>query len=499
VNANISFAIYPKINMKKQLLTFIFAICISLTSFANGISVTSVSASGSNVTFTLAWNNSWHAGATTPANWDAAWVFIKYQNCTDNAWNHGTINASGNSITGSTLQIDQVADAKGVFVRRIAQGSGNVSASVTLSLASLPPGTVNFKVFAIEMVNVPQGSYALGDATAINAPFTEQAITAETALAANLLISGSALLPAAFPKGFNAFYCMKYEVSAQQYVDFLNSLTYNQQLNRAGGSAATIFPSQPAGTLNAVGQHSRIEIKTPGIDYGANATSQPAVYACERDNDGVYDEANADGLYMGCGYLSYEDVMSYLDWAALRPMTEMEFEKACRGGINRLAGEYAWGSVAIRPAGASGVINAGADNEASNDMIANGNIGDGYIARPVRGGFAAGASSTRQTSGATHYGIMEMSGSVWEYCVAAVGTNPITFTGGLGDGSLDVNGKYNVANWLSSLTSRTARGGGYPYYSGYVNYYFFVGNRSQINFDTNLTTRTAEFGGRGVR
>lgn len=482
--------------MKKQLLTFIFALCISLNSFANGISVTSVSASGSNVTFTLAWNNSWHAGATTPANWDAAWVFIKYQNCTDNAWVHGTINTSGNSVTGGVLQIDQVADAKGVFVRRISQGSGNVSASVTLSLASLPPGTVNFKVFAIEMVNVPQGSYALGDAAAVQAPFTEQVITAETALAANALLSGSVALPAAFPKGFNAFYCMKYEVSAQQYVDFLNSLTYNQQLNRAGGSAANIFPSQAAGTLISVGQHSRIEIKTPGIDYGANATSQPAVYACERDNDGVYDEANADGLYMGCGYMSHDDLMSYLDWAALRPMTEMEFEKACRGGVNRLATEYAWGSTAIKT---GGVINAGADNEASNDMNANGNIGDGYIGRPVRGGFAAGASSTRQTSGATHYGIMEMSGNVWEYCVAAVGTNPITFAGGLGDGSLDVNGKYNVANWLSSLTSRTARGGSYSYHATYINYYFYVGNRSNINFDTNLTSRGADYGGRGVR
>ncbi|MEZ4685574.1 MAG: hypothetical protein R3B47_05775 [Bacteroidia bacterium] len=37
---------------------------------------------------------------------------------------------------------------------------------------------------------------------------------------------------AAWPNGFNAFYCMKYEISEQQWVDFFNSLTYPQQIER---------------------------------------------------------------------------------------------------------------------------------------------------------------------------------------------------------------------------------------------------------------------------
>lgn len=36
-------------------------------------------------------------------------------------------------------------------------------------------------------------------------------------------------IPAIFPKGYNAFYIMKYELSQQGYCDFLNTLTRGQQ------------------------------------------------------------------------------------------------------------------------------------------------------------------------------------------------------------------------------------------------------------------------------
>ncbi len=41
-------------------------------------------------------------------------------------------------------------------------------------------------------------------------------------------------LPAAFPKGYAAFYIMKYEISQEQYVGFLNKLTQTQQTARTG-------------------------------------------------------------------------------------------------------------------------------------------------------------------------------------------------------------------------------------------------------------------------
>ena len=42
------------------------------------------------------------------------------------------------------------------------------------------------------------------------------------------------------------------------------------------------------------------------------------------------------------------DLVAYLDWAALRPMTELEYEKIARGSAEAIVpGEYAWGSTSI--------------------------------------------------------------------------------------------------------------------------------------------------------
>ena len=45
-----------------------------------------------------------------------------------------------------------------------------------------------------------------------------------------------------------------------------------------------------------------------------------------------------------CNFLSWQDGYAYAGWAGLRPMTELEFEKACRGPLNPVPHEHAWGS-----------------------------------------------------------------------------------------------------------------------------------------------------------
>ena len=42
--------------------------------------------------------------------------------------------------------------------------------------------------------------------------------------------------------------------------------------------------------------------------------------------------------------MNWQDLTSYLDWSGLRPMTEFEYEKACRGTLNPVAYEYPWGN-----------------------------------------------------------------------------------------------------------------------------------------------------------
>ena len=46
-------------------------------------------------------------------------------------------------------------------------------------------------------------------------------------------------------------------------------------------------------------------------------------------------------------YMCWADCATYADWAGLRPMTELEFEKACRGPLKPVPDEYAWGTAAV--------------------------------------------------------------------------------------------------------------------------------------------------------
>ncbi|MCS7153885.1 MAG: hypothetical protein NZ989_08070, partial [Bacteroidia bacterium] len=56
---------------------------------------------------------------------------------------------------------------------------------------------------------------------------------------------------------------------------------------------------------------------------------------------GVWPTYSTNFPHRAMGNLSYTDLLSYLDWAGLSPMTEFEYEKACRGPNIPIAGEYA--------------------------------------------------------------------------------------------------------------------------------------------------------------
>jgi len=118
------------------------------------------------------------------------------------------------------------------------------------------------KIFAIEMVYVTQGSFYVGDGTTTDVegqfcsgtnttkPFqiiSEGALTLggggasslgnnnargmpnDSSVSDDFNDTTSQALPATFPKGYNAFYMMKYDLTQGQYRDFLNTLTRTQQ------------------------------------------------------------------------------------------------------------------------------------------------------------------------------------------------------------------------------------------------------------------------------
>src|SRR5579859_6392701 len=79
-----------------------FALCVlliancQLGAYANNLSVGNISynQSSGTVTFDISWNNSWRSSTTSAANWDAAWVFIKWRDCSSSnsvQFTHGFI------------------------------------------------------------------------------------------------------------------------------------------------------------------------------------------------------------------------------------------------------------------------------------------------------------------------------------------------------------------------------------------------------------------------
>ena len=73
------------------------------------------------ITFDIKWGNSWWK--SSPDNWDAAWVFIKYK-IGDGEWKHATlstISTEHKSPSGST--ITSLSDGKGVFIYRSELGT----------------------------------------------------------------------------------------------------------------------------------------------------------------------------------------------------------------------------------------------------------------------------------------------------------------------------------------------------------------------------------------
>ena len=424
-------------------------------------------------------------------------------------WEHASLDADANHHTapaGST--IDVPSDSMGVFIYRSANGTGTFSLSnVQLRWVYGTNGVrddavLQVQVFALEMVWVPQAAFAAGDGAN---GFTLTTINTATA---NTLPAGSGALGGAaggyptgqtapdpsWPNGYDGFYCMKYEISQGDYRDFLNTLTYTQQTSRA----ASVTGVAGTAALTALSNANRngLDIQTPGVA----ASFTPAVYACNLDGDGNYNETD-DGEWIACNFLSWMDGCAYVDWAGLRPMTELEYEKACRGDQAAVSGEYAWGSASIT--GATGINpNSGANNETFSNAGANCAYNNsGGVQGPLRVGAFAGGATTRAQAGASYYGIMELSGNLWERAVTIGNATGRSFTGLNGNGQLSPAGHANQSLWpgidnnsvVIGATGSGFRGGAWLYAASNarVSDRFFAAHT--------VTDRVSHYGFRGVR
>ena len=352
--------------MKNILIVFLLMI-VSNSAMANNLNIASTSFNSSNntVSFTISWENSWKV-TTGPSNWDAVWVFVKRQACsTTNIWASQLLSTTSADHTsaGAWLTVDATSDGMGVFVRRASTTTvtGNItSTTITLKLNTTASNTSplittgandNFKVMGAEMVYVPQGSFYLGDGRPTNSNNFSAGNNASTPLLIDAAKQNAGLgvstvycnsftygcpsaLPATFPLGYNGFYCMKYELSVSAYIDFLNCLSYDQQAQKQlkrGGYVNNVGTTFTDGwqTLN-------VAVSVAGV-----YNTVPATYT---QGSGSY--------FRPMHQINWQDLASYLDWSGLRPMTEFEFEKACRGNNAgtpnaAVAYEYPWGTTTI--------------------------------------------------------------------------------------------------------------------------------------------------------
>ena len=497
--------------MKKVIFTITIMFCFGLVTQANNIQISNVSVSGTNVTFDIAWENSWNSmnnvDTNYPRNWDAAWVFVKVQSNADNLWKHQNVSttSAAHSVTGGILQADAVSDGIGVFIRRTNSGSGNISGTATLSMQTLPAGLLNFKVFGVEMVNIPQGQFYVNDGgTGLNR-FNNYTVTSAS-IGSSVLFSSQPALPATYPTGYQAMYSAKYETSNAQLVDFLNTLTYDQQQNLTGTAPNGVRGTSGISTGLAQSNY-YVEIDSSGV-----SNTKPAVYACNTNNNAIMNEP-IDGQNNAAVGFSARMAIAYLDWSGLRPMTDMEYEKICRGtkytGIPnpRVLNAFAWGTtnIAYYTTGCSYFYT---DSMKANGAVVNGRCyANGSSPNHLSGrcGMFAEGSTGREGSGASFYGTMEMTGNAYEFTFFTnTSSNGIT-TNSLGDGFLantpgPTNGNGNVAGW-SDYSANTYWGvkGGTAY--GFVNTLIqrYVSSRSVQLATAVLSNPSYSVGVRGVR
>ncbi|WP_158848942.1 SUMF1/EgtB/PvdO family nonheme iron enzyme [Algibacter sp. L1A34] len=480
----------------KTKITLALAMLACFLTSANNITVSNISLENLNspqnwvqVEFDLSWENSWRLSAG-PSNWDAAWVFIKYR-VNSGDWEHAQL-AQTDFVAASGSTIDITSDGIGTFVYRDSDGSGDINLQdmrLRWDYGSIDPNDIiDLQVFAIEMVYVPEGPFSLGSpgtevgkfySSITTNPYrveSENDITVAEG-SGNLYYSttetpnaGDQLgpIPAEFPKGFNAFYSMKYEMTQGQYVGFFNTLTPTQK------TANDITGSN--------GKNQDTELNRNPISWEDGSAS-----------------ATTTSPDIPLNYVNNNILYAYLDWSGLRPITEFEYEKACRGPIAPKPGEFAWGNANIATNDYT-IINESQPNElVSNPETGTGNalysLTNGTPTGPKRAGIlaASAVNKTREETGGSYYGIMELTGNLYERCITVGNPEGRAFTSTHGNGEILANGLANVTSWPNTNTGIGYRGG--SFYNGVD----FIRVSDRFDAASVLAGANNRLGFRGVR
>ncbi|MGB8191206.1 MAG: SUMF1/EgtB/PvdO family nonheme iron enzyme, partial [Chitinophagaceae bacterium] len=411
-------------------------LCLGMTVFASDLSITGIQwyreqRSGEySLTFTISWNNAW----SNARNYDAAWIVIKYQSPSyrQTAYRHANILSNKHSLLANHIAaspspvFDVPNDRTGLYIYPSANYRGPVSWTVKIALDTAILSDRNFNanerlisVHAVEMVYIPEGAFTLGDpdtAAYRNYSFfssdgngrpgglykigaENNEIPVNTAKG-NLYYHADVplyhgdqkgVVPATFPKGYQAFYIMKYELQQGQYAEFLNCISASATFHRVNFGGRLYYEQ-------------RGSIKMFNDRYVAASPKRP------------------------CNFVSWDDACAFADWSALRPMTELEFEKACRGSRAPLAHEFPWNTASKN--------NLMRVVDTSNDLVLLNGLQESSL-----------NDNNRDQFGASYYWVMDLAGSLWERCITIGDSTGRLFKGTHGDGMLAPYGFATNIDW----------------------------------------------------
>jgi hypothetical protein len=413
-------------NFKSFLFACSLVLLMGTGAFANNMLVQNVTTLGNDavnrtiqVQFDVSWDNSWR----DEINYDAAWIFMKFKNASG-VWQHVQLNQTGFVAgTGTANTVQVTADKVGSWLYRSGLGSGTFTSTGmqlqwNYGLAGLTSVTgLEVRVFAVEMVYVPEGEFNVAKGFyivpsvccssfngSINAPGSNfpvintkltPTLTYSDGTSASVRIKGDAGIDTnndgvidntTYPIGYKAFYCYKYELTEQQYADFLNTLTTNQ-------------------------------ISTLGV-AGTTITLANGQYFASSPN-------------LACGNANAARLFAYADWSGIRPMSILEFNKATFGPLQPVFINACCPNISGYAAGAT----------------CSGCWPQPYAERLTSVGSYATVSSNRGNSGATFYGCLDFTGNSVE---PVVKLNSYGFTEANGNGSLTSNGNSDISTWLSN-------------------------------------------------
>ena len=428
------------------------------------------------VRFSLGWDNSWKLNS--PPNHDAAWIFMKYRYLDSDGFRHANLHQVPHIVRGTDGFGAGSTPHNVEYGMSSRQNAGDVAVGVFLSRSQISIGTnvfenielhwdisetnidantmVSVRIFAIEMVFIPAGSFSSPNVD----PGTGRPVFS---------VGGAPVaVHPHWPKGTNPFYIMKHEVTQHAWVDFLNTLTVQQQTRLSHipptSPIYTRFRDAAGAPTNFAGvARMYIRLRQPA-DGGT-----PAVFGMNAQS-GTPSGPNAwnhevQGGNIPMFGLAWTDALAYLDWAGLRPITELEYEKAVTGEMPLLVGQFAWGTADLGT-NIVGFTNPRMPNEIPGNEDANRTLpivagtapGVTHTADiagrwPIRAGAFAREATTRFQAGATFWGVLNMSDNVAERFVsfgfeaAAASLIGRNFTGAHGDGHLTADGLADVPCW----------------------------------------------------